>query len=177
MSHIPCSSLYFDLPIPPLSTRSKALRHSLRKKIGEKRERNRGNCKSCRKVFLETSNLEVRLRGGYDKFWLKKQFFFTSAKCPSYHIRLICKIPRSQDFFTVKKNVLFEKNFFFAFFPIPMSRIICISFYNIKWYIIYSIRLHVASSLRKLCFREKFFFRDISFTVLRIVWNVEKCDF
>ena len=34
-----------------------------------------------------------------------------------------------------------------------------------------------ASSLRELCFREKFFFRDFSVRVLRIVWNVEKCDF
>ena len=31
------------------------------------------------------------------------------------------------------------------------------------------IENYIASSLRKLCFREKFFFRDISVKVLRIV--------
>ena len=53
--------------------------------------------------------------------------------------RLICKVPRNQDFFPVKKKLL---NIFFLFLLISMTRIICIPFYIIDWYIIYSMRLH-----------------------------------
>ena len=47
-------------------------------------------------------------------------------------------------FFLLRKNCFIKtnENIFFAFFLIPMNRIICISFYNIDWYNIYSIRLH-----------------------------------
>ena len=69
-------------------------------------------------------------------WWIFTKKFFIFAKCPSYYARLICKIPRSL-FFSCLKNK------FFAFSLIPMSRIICIAFYNINWYIICSIRLLV----------------------------------
>ena len=36
-------------------------------------------------------------------------------------------------------------------------------------HLLYGNSYHFASSLRKLCFREQHFFRDISVTVLRIV--------
>ena len=43
-------------------------------------------------------------------------------------------------FFPLKKKLFYLFFLIFACFLISMSRIICIAFYNIDWYIIYSIR-------------------------------------
>ena len=46
------------------------------------------------------------------------------AKYPLQYARLICKVPRGQDFFPV------EKKKFLAFFLIPMNRIICTIYHS-----------------------------------------------
>ena len=77
----------------------------------------------------------------FGEFWPKNQFFLNFSECSWHYARLICKVLRSQYFFSCLKKYIFYLKLCFSFFLIPMSRIICISFYNIDWYIIYSIIL------------------------------------
>ena len=81
-------------------------------------------------------------------------FFFIFAKCPLLYARPIRKTPRSQDFFLFKKKFK-KKKFFLASFLIPIGSIIFISFYNIDWYIIYSITLPFCFLIEEAMFREQ----------------------
>ena len=55
---------------------------------------------------------------GSGQFLPKNDFVFNFAKCPSHYARLICKVPRGQDFFSCLKKIYYNKHVvFFCIFP------------------------------------------------------------
>ena len=87
-------------------------------------------------LFFFSKNLNSRLRGEYGELWPKNQCFLFLLNVPHTIPEWFRKHQETRIFFLLK---IF---FFFAFSPMPISRIICVSFYNIDWYIIYLMRLY-----------------------------------
>ena len=80
-------------------------------------------------------SIQLALRSGYGEFWPWNHFFLFLLNVPDTMLDWFAKHREARIFFRVKKNCFIKKKTFFL-------TLICVSFYDIDWYIIHLIRVH-----------------------------------